>query len=84
MKSGQNVCLGKIFDESENVSCRVKTRSLSQLLEKPCLHSRGHISCPILMKLGQNVFLDEISEKLENGSCQVKNEVTRSNLRFTI
>ena len=46
-----------------------KTRSLGQMLEKPCVPSRGHIFSPIVMKLGQNVCLDEISHKSENGSC---------------
>ena len=50
-----------------------KTRSLGQILEKPCVCSRGHIFSPIIMKLGQNVCLDEISKAFENGSCQVKN-----------
>ena len=48
-----------------------KTRSLVQILEKPCVCSRGHIFSPILMKLGQNVCLDEISDKFEIGSCGV-------------
>ena len=52
---------------------RSKPRSLDQILEKPCVRSRGHIFSPIILKLGQNVCLDEISDKLENGSCQVKN-----------
>ena len=50
-----------------------KTRSLSQILEKPYVSSRGHISSPIFMKLGQNVCLDEIWDEFENGSCWVKN-----------
>ena len=33
-----------------------KTRSLSQILGKPCVCSRGHIFSPIIMKLGQGVF----------------------------
>ena len=37
----------------------LKTRSQGQMLEKPCVNSRGHIFSPIIMKLGQNVFLDE-------------------------
>ena len=37
-----------------------KTRSLGQILEKPCVHSKGHIFSPTIMKLGQNVCLDEI------------------------
>ena len=47
-----------------------KNRPLDQILEKPCVRSRGHVFSPIIMKLGQNDFLDEISE---NGSCYVKN-----------
>ena len=50
-----------------------KTRSVGQSLEKPFVHSRGHIFSPILMKRNQNVCLDEISDKFENGSCQVRN-----------
>ena len=61
-----------------------KTRSLGQILEKPCVHSRGHIFSLILMNLGQNVCLDEISDKFEIGSCGVKNQVTKSNLRKTL
>ena len=44
-----------------------KTRSTGQILEKPCVHSRGHIFSPIIRKLGQNVFLNEISDDVENG-----------------
>ena len=36
-----------------------KTRSLDQILEKPCVGSRGQIFSPIIRRLGQNVFLDE-------------------------
>ena len=50
-----------------------KTRSLDQIAEKPCEHSRGHIYGPIIMKVGQNVCPDKISDKFENGLCQVKN-----------
>ena len=50
-----------------------KTRSLGQILEKPCVHSKGHIFCLIIMKLGQNVCLDEILVEFENGLCWVKN-----------
>ena len=32
-----------------------KTRSLGQILEKPCVRSRGHIFSRILMKVGQDV-----------------------------
>ena len=37
----------------------LKTRSQGQMLEKPCVPSRGHIFSPIILKLGQNVGLDE-------------------------
>ena len=37
-----------------------KTRSLGQILLKPCVHPRGHQFDPIFMKLGQNVVLYEI------------------------
>ena len=50
-----------------------KTRSLGQILEKPCVHSRGHILSRILMEVGQDVCLDDISEEFENGSRGVKN-----------
>ena len=50
-----------------------KTRSIGQILEKPCVHSRGNIFSRIIMKHGQNVCLDEILEEFENGSCCVKN-----------
>ena len=50
----------------------LKTRSQVQILEKPCVRSRGHIFSPIIMKLGQNVFTDKILAVLENGSFWVK------------
>ena len=49
-----------------------KTRSLGQMLEKPCVHSKGHIFRQIIMKLGQNSCLDEILDPYENGSYRVK------------
>ena len=48
---------------------RSKTKSLGQILEKPCIHSGGHIFSPIIMKFGQNVCLDEILDEYENRSC---------------
>ena len=45
-----------------------KTRSLGQILEKPCVRCRGHIFSTIIMKLGQNICLDDIMNKVENGS----------------
>ena len=56
-------------------SCRSKPRSLSQILEKPCVRSTGHIFSPIIMKLGQNVCLDEVSDNLK--MCHVMSN-TRS------
>ena len=50
-----------------------KTNSLGQILEKPCVHFRGHIFSSIIMELGQNVCLDEISDEFENGLCRLKN-----------
>ena len=50
-----------------------KTRSLGQILEKPCVRSRGHILSRILMDVGQDVCLDDISDEFENGSRGVKN-----------
>ena len=52
---------------------RSKTRSLGQILEKPCVRYRGHIFSPNIIKLGQNVSLDEISKKFENRSVRFKN-----------
>ena len=49
------------------------TRSLGQILEKPCVHSRGHILSQIILKLGQNVCLNKILDEFENGSCRVEN-----------
>ena len=37
-----------------------KTRSLGQILEKPCVCSRCHIFSQILVKFGLNVCLDKI------------------------
>ena len=37
-----------------------KTRSPGQIVENSCLHSRGHICSPILIKLCQNVCFDNI------------------------
>ena len=45
---------------------RSKTRSLGQILEKPCESSGDHIFNPIIMKLRQNICLDVISSMLES------------------
>ena len=55
------------------VHVRSKTRSLGQILEKLCVHSRSHIFSLIIMKLGQTVCHDEILDKFENGPCWLKN-----------
>ena len=73
MKLIENVCLEEIQTSLKIRHFRSKTRSLGQILEKPCVRSRGNIFRPIIMKLGQDVCVNEISHKLENGSCQVKN-----------
>ena len=46
---------------SSMVDVGSKTRSVGQIMEKPCEHSRGHIFGPILIKLAQNDHLDNIS-----------------------
>ena len=51
----------------------LKTRSVGQMVEKPCEHNTGHIMHPVIMKICQNVCLDEISVKFEYESCRVKN-----------
>ena len=50
-----------------------KTRSVGEIIEKPCEHETGHIMHPIIMKLCQNVCLDDTADKFEYGSCRVKN-----------
>ena len=64
MKSQMSLKMGHV---------RSKTRSQGQMLEKPCVCSRDHISSPIIMKPDQNFCLDEKSDKYENGSHWVKN-----------
>ena len=49
-----------------------KSRSLGQILEKSCLHSKGHIFSAIFLKLAQNVCLDNISVKFDHGWGGVK------------
>ena len=49
-----------------------KIRSLGQILEKPCVRSRGHIFNPIIMKRCQNVCLDILLDEFVNGSCWIK------------
>ena len=47
-----------------------ETRSLGQILEKPCPCSRGHIFDLILTKLGQNVCLCDFSDDFEMGHVE--------------
>ena len=44
-----------------------KTRSVSQIMEKSCEHSRDHSFGPIFIKLAQKDHLDNISVKFEYG-----------------
>ena len=48
---------------------RSKTRSLDQILEKLCVHSRVHSLVSNVMKLCQNVNLGQV----ETRSCWLKN-----------
>ena len=50
-----------------------KTRSLGQILEKPCVHSRGHSFDLKFTKLYQNVNDHNIQVESETGSCWIKN-----------
>ena len=73
MKHGQNFCLDEISHDMKMGHVMSKTRSLCQILEKPCVCSRDQILGLILMKLGQSFCLDEILYIFEKGSCWVKN-----------
>ena len=73
MKTDQNVCFDRNLMSMKIGHVGSKTRSLGQILEKPCVHSRGHIFSLIIMKPGQNISLNEVSDEFENESCQVKN-----------
>ena len=55
------------------IQVRSKTRAVGQILEKPCVHSIGHIFSQIIVKLGQNVCLDEIWDEFENRLYLIKN-----------
>ena len=58
-----------------------KTKSLGQILDKPCEHNRDHIFDPIFIKYSQNVCLHKSSVPFKSGSFRVKNQVARSNLK---
>ena len=51
---------------SKLVQVLSKTRSLGQILEKPCEHSRGHIFDHKFMKLCQNVIHHYVEVKFQN------------------
>ena len=57
MKFCQNVNVYKIRSSSKLDHVASKTRSLGQILEKPCVHSRGHSLDPKFMKFYQNVVI---------------------------
>ena len=42
----------------------LKTRSVGQIIEKPCEHSRGHSFGPIFIKLGQVQIWIFLGQKL--------------------
>ena len=44
-----------------------KTRSLEQILENPCVHSRGHSFDSKFLKLYQNAYDHNIWVKFETG-----------------
>ena len=73
MKLDQHVFHDEFLNKFKMGHVGSKTGSPGQILEKPCVHSRGHIFSLIIMKLAQNNFLDGISHKFENETnCQVK------------
>ena len=57
------------------------TKSRGQMLEKPCVRSKGHIFSQMIMKLGQNFCLDELSHEYKMVHVWSK---TRSNHRKTL
>ena len=57
MKLGQNIVWMKSRTSLKIKYVGSKTRSLGQILEKPCVRSRGQIFSLIIMKLGQNIVL---------------------------
>ena len=54
MQLCKNVNHHNVYVKFETGSCRVKTRSLGQTLEKHCVHSRGHSFDSKSMQLNQN------------------------------
>ena len=53
--------IGSVSEGFPSYSCvESKTRSQSQSLEKPCMHSSGHSFDRIFMKLCQNINLSTL------------------------
>ena len=46
--------------------------SLGQILEKSCLHSRGHISWPVFSITDQHVGLGNVLVEFDHAGCWVK------------
>ena len=61
-----------------------KTRSVGQLIEQTCEHSRGHSFGVIIIKLAENDHLGNILVMFQYWSCRVKNKVSRSKHRKTL
>ena len=72
MKLGQHVCFDESLESLKMGHVGSKTRSLGQILDKPCVRSIGHIFSWIIIKIGQNVCFDKRLEEYENGSCGIK------------
>ena len=54
--------LMKPWSGSEMGHVRSKTRSVGQIIDEPCEHSRGHSFGPIFIKLAQKDHLDNICQ----------------------
>ena len=67
LKFAQNVCLDISVKFSHGwVAGGSKTRSLGQILVKPCLQSRGHNIDAVFLNFAQNVCLDNILVKFDH------------------
>ena len=53
---------------------RSKSRSLGQILEKPCLHSGVHFFSAVVLKLTQNIYLDDFLTPIEYRCGQVNKQ----------
>ena len=60
-----------------------KTKSLGQIKETPCGHSRGHSFCSIDLKISQDVCLDKISDEFEFRSTGSKTRSPGQNKEIT-